>query len=178
MEQHPGRSLASVKPCPVLGSALGHGSPNRKQKAKLRAGGGGGCLYHLPPSFPLPKEVEGRWQVLPECPAPMALLTTGSGREGKPSQLLICETCCPVLVFHREDASLHSGLDFILAHKESLRHPSKSQDHSRKQEPSLRLPRQISVLSAHPLLVVHGILGQRCQTWAGTPTAGWLIPPV
>lgn len=43
-------------------------------------------------------------------------------------------------------SSLHPGLDSIWAHKESPRHPSKIQDYRRKQEPSLRLPRQISVL--------------------------------
>lgn len=88
----------------------------------------------------------------PRVPSTHGPSDNRSGREGKPSQLLTCETCCPVHVLHREDASLHPGLDLIWAHKENPRHLPKSQDHSRKQEPSFRLLRQISVLSTQTWL--------------------------
>lgn len=44
VERHPAMSLASVKPCPVLGSALGHESPNRKQRLNPAVGEGEAAL--------------------------------------------------------------------------------------------------------------------------------------
>lgn len=86
-------SLASVKPCPVLGSAFSHESPTGNERLNLGVGEGEAALtiFLLLPTSQIKWRVSGSFSTSAQNPWP--LLTTGSGREGKPSQLLAYETC-------------------------------------------------------------------------------------
>lgn len=86
-------SLASAKRCPVLGSVFSHESPTGNERLNLGVGEGEAALtiFLLLSTSQIKWRVNGSFSKSAQHPWP--LLTTGSGREGKSSQLLAYETC-------------------------------------------------------------------------------------
>lgn len=126
-------SLASVKPCPVLGSALSPESPNRKRNAKPRGGGGGGSFDYLPPSFQIPKRSAGSVAATysRECPATSAPADNRKCQRRETQLAAVFGDCRPGLLLFPTGgvpASTLVWIPFGLTGKTALKKPGPQQE--------------------------------------------------